>query len=115
MTETQRMELKELRESADGPIHNGDFWSQEELERAKALGIRGLKVHPDFQKVPIDEPCGVPVYRKAAELGLPVLFHMGQPVRLLDARAAFEFAPAGSRPAGHRRALWRLARVGAFV
>ena len=45
MTETQRMELKELRESADGPIHNGDFWSQEELERAKALGIRGLKVH----------------------------------------------------------------------
>lgn len=37
MTETQRMELKELRESADGPIHNGDFWNQEELERAKFL------------------------------------------------------------------------------
>ena len=37
MTETQKMELKELRESADGPIHNGDFWSQEELERAKFL------------------------------------------------------------------------------
>ena len=49
----------------------------EELERAKALGIRGLKVHPDFQKVPLDDPAGVPIYRRAAELGLPVLFHMG--------------------------------------
>ena len=99
---------------AFGSIFPGMDGAEEELERAKALGIRGLKVHPDFQKVPIDEPCGVPAYRKAAKLGLPVLYG-GQPVRLLDARAAFEFAPAGSRPAGHRRALWRLARVGAFV
>ena len=76
---------------AFGSIFPGMDGAEEELERAKALGIRGLKVHPDFQKVPIDEPCGVPVYRKAAELGLPVLFHMGDnrydystPERLLN-------------------------------
>ena len=76
---------------AFGSIFPGMDGAEEELERAKALGIRGLKVHPDFQKVPIDEPCGVPVYRKAAKLGLPVLFHMGDnrydystPERLLN-------------------------------
>ena len=62
---------------AFGSIFPGMEGAEEELERAKALGIRGLKVHPDFQKIPIDEPCGVPVYKKAASLGLPVLFHMG--------------------------------------
>ena len=62
---------------AFGSIFPGMDGAEEELERAKALGIRGLKVHPDFQKIPIDEPCAVPIYRKAAQLSLPVLFHMG--------------------------------------
>ena len=62
---------------AFGSIFPGMEGAEEELERAKALGIRGLKVHPDFQKIPIDELCAVPIYKKAAELGLPVLFHMG--------------------------------------
>ena len=62
---------------AFGSIFPGMEGAEEELERAVSLGIRGLKVHPDFQKIPIDEPCGVPVYKKAASLGLPVLFHMG--------------------------------------
>ena len=58
---------------AFGSIFPGMDGAIEELERAKALGIRGLKVHPDFQKVPLDDPAGVPIYRRAAELGLPVL------------------------------------------
>lgn len=62
---------------AFGSIFPGMDGAIEELERAKALGTRGLKVHPDFQKVPLDDPAGVPIYRRAAELGLPVLFHMG--------------------------------------
>ena len=62
---------------AFGSIFPGMDGAIEELERAKTLGIRGLKVHPDFQKVPLDDPAGVPIYRRAAELGLPVLFHMG--------------------------------------
>lgn len=48
-----------------------------ELERMQELGLRGIKIHPDFQRVPIDEPSAVPMYRAIAKTGLPVLFHMG--------------------------------------
>ena len=37
MTDPQRMELKNLRESVDGPIHSGNYWSHEEKERARQL------------------------------------------------------------------------------
>lgn len=48
-----------------------------ELERMVELGLRGIKIHPDFQKVPIDEPQAISMYRAIAKAGLPVLFHMG--------------------------------------
>lgn len=48
-----------------------------EVERMVALGLRGVKIHPDFQHIPIDLPEAVPMYRAVAKAGLPVLFHMG--------------------------------------
>lgn len=48
-----------------------------ELERVKKAGAKGLKLHPDFQNFNIDEPKMIEVYRVAAELGLPILFHVG--------------------------------------
>lgn len=48
-----------------------------ELERMQALGIRGIKIHPDFQKINIDEPKAVAMYKGIAKAGLPVLFHVG--------------------------------------
>lgn len=53
-----------------------DRW-EEELELIVDLGLRGIKIHSDFQKVPIDDPLAVPMYRALARQGLPVLFHMG--------------------------------------
>ena len=53
-----------------------DGW-EVELERMQAMGIRGIKIHPDFQKVNIDEPKAIDMYRAIAKAGLPVLFHMG--------------------------------------
>ena len=50
---------------------------QQELERLPQLGMRGIKVHSDFQKMPIDAPEAVDMYRAVAKMGLPVLFHMG--------------------------------------
>ena len=41
------------------------------------LGLRGLKIHPDFQKLAIDDERGIETYRAIARRGLPVLFHMG--------------------------------------
>ena len=53
-----------------------DGW-EAEVERMAALGLRGVKIHPDFQHIPIDLPEAVPMYRAVAKAGLPVLFHMG--------------------------------------
>ena len=53
-----------------------DGW-EAELERMQAMGIRGIKIHPDFQKVDIDDPRAVDMYRGIAKAGLPVLFHTG--------------------------------------
>ncbi len=48
-----------------------------ELERMVAMGLKGVKIHPDFQKVDIDDPKAIPMYRAIAKAGLPVLFHTG--------------------------------------
>lgn len=50
---------------------------QEELDRIQELGLHGIKIHSDFQKIPLDAPEAVPMYRELARRGLPVLFHMG--------------------------------------
>lgn len=50
---------------------------EEALEKMVHFGIRGVKIHPDYQKINIDEPKAVDMYRAIAKAGLPVLFHMG--------------------------------------
>lgn len=50
---------------------------EEEIQRIKGLGLRGIKLHPDFQRFPIDDPKMIPVYRRLAQEKLPVLFHTG--------------------------------------
>ena len=60
-----------------GSIYPGMDGFEEELDRMMALGLRGLKIHPEFQKLPIDDPSGIETYRAVAKRGFPVLFHMG--------------------------------------
>ena len=48
------------------------------VEHVVAMGMKGIKVHPDFQKFPIDDPRLFPMY-EAVQGRLPVLFHMGDP------------------------------------
>ena len=59
-----------------------------EIDRMIELGLRGIKLHPDFQKFNIDDESAYPIY-EAAEGRLPILFHTGDdrydysdPVRL---------------------------------
>lgn len=47
-----------------------------EVEWAVANGLRGIKLHPDFQKFNIDDECAEKFYR-AASGKLPILFHVG--------------------------------------
>ncbi len=49
----------------------------EELERIQSLGLRGVKFHPDYQGFLLEDPHALPLYKKAEELGLPVVFHTG--------------------------------------
>lgn len=60
-----------------GTLHPDFPEPEAELERVVSLGLHGIKLHPDFQRFPIDDPRMIPLYRKMTELGLPVLFHTG--------------------------------------
>ena len=61
-----------------GAIH-ADFGEIDaEVERIVSMGLIGIKVHPDFQKFPIDDSRLYPMY-ESIQGRLPVLFHMGDP------------------------------------
>ncbi|MDR3091671.1 MAG: amidohydrolase family protein [Clostridiales bacterium] len=49
-----------------------------ETERIISLGLRGLKLHPDFQRFDIDDPKMFPLYA-LLEGRLPLLLHCGDP------------------------------------
>lgn len=49
----------------------------EELSRVKALGFKGVKIHPVYQDVAIDDPRFVRVLSRCGELGLIVVMHGG--------------------------------------
>lgn len=48
-----------------------------ELERCKELGAKGIKIHSDFQRFYVDDANAVELYKEAARLKLPILFHAG--------------------------------------
>ena len=51
----------------------------QELERSvKELGLRGLKLHPTTQAFFPNDAHFYPLWKKCAELSIPVLFHTGQ-------------------------------------
>lgn len=59
-----------------GTLHRDMEHPEEEIERICSLGLRGVKLHPDFQKFEIDDPKMDPIYA-ALEGRLPILFHTG--------------------------------------
>lgn len=62
---------------AFGSIHpEYEDW-ENELERIHYSGIKGIKFHPEYQKFYVDDTKMFPIYRKASELGLIILFHAG--------------------------------------
>ena len=49
----------------------------DELERIRTLGLKGVKLHPDYQGFAVDDPKMKPLYRKISELGFVTVFHAG--------------------------------------
>lgn len=60
-----------------GTIHKDYENAIGEIDRMKALGLKGIKLHPDFQNFNIDDPNMYAIYEYASDLKIPVLFHVG--------------------------------------
>jgi len=59
-----------------GTLHKDLHDIEAEADRIISLGLKGIKLHPEFQHFAIDDSSMFPVY-KAIEGKLPVLMHMG--------------------------------------
>jgi len=87
-----------------GSVHPESPDALDELQRLKDAGIRGIKLHPDYQSFFPDEPRVFPIYRAAARLGLVTLFHAGvdiglcNPVRSTPERLARALPQFGGAP-----------------
>jgi len=56
----------------------------DELRRISALGLKGIKLHPDYQQFFVDDARVLPLYALAAELGLITVFHAGVDIGLFE-------------------------------
>lgn len=97
-------EMNHGRLSAFGSIHPDAPDVMEELERIRELGLPGIKLHSEYQGFYVDEERMLPIYRKAASLGLITLFHAGgdlgfappykaPPAKMAHVLNAFDGAP----------------------
>ena len=59
-----------------GTVHAAMEGLSDEVERLLSLGIKGIKLHPDCQGFPIDDPRLLPMY-EAVRGRVPVMLHMG--------------------------------------
>lgn len=65
-----------------GSVHPNFEGALAELETIKELGLRGIKLHPEYQGCNPDSNETVALVRRAAELDLWVLFHAGVDIGL---------------------------------
>lgn len=61
-----------------GTLHPDFENIEKEVDRILSSGLRGIKIHPDFQEFYIDDDKAEKIY-KAIEGKLPILIHMGDP------------------------------------
>ena len=67
---------------AFGSIHPEQPDWKEELARIVALGLKGVKLHPDYQGFFADDERFFPVFQEIARLGLVVVLHAGLDIGL---------------------------------
>jgi predicted TIM-barrel fold metal-dependent hydrolase len=97
-----------------GCLHPATPNVDEEVAFLKKSGIRGIKLHPEFQDFYMDDPAVFPLYDTLARAGLMVVFHAGTdpgpftndhslPHRLLAVHKRFpELVIIASHMGGHR-------------
>ena len=60
-----------------GSIHPAHPEMEKELDYLLERGLRGVKLHPDFQHFLLDEPMAIRLFEAMAERNLPLLVHTG--------------------------------------
>jgi len=75
--------------AAFGSVHPASEQAISELHRLKEAGIKGIKLHPEYQNFDIDDKAAYPIYQTCQELGLIILFHAGWDVAYVDSRRAY--------------------------
>lgn len=65
-----------------GSIHPDSVDWEDELVCISEAGMKGIKFHPDYQKFFVDDQKLFPIYEKAADLGLIIIFHAGVDIGL---------------------------------
>ncbi|NLK17259.1 MAG: amidohydrolase family protein [Clostridiales bacterium] len=60
-----------------GSVHPKAENALEELERIKEGGLKGVKLHCEYQEFFVDDPAMFPIYDAIRELGLILMFHGG--------------------------------------
>lgn len=60
-----------------GSMHPDYDEIENEIDRLMSLGLRGIKIHSDFQGFNVDCKAACRIYEYAQERGVPILFHAG--------------------------------------
>ena len=60
-----------------GTLHPDSEALDADFDELLALGLHGVKLHPDIQKYRVDDPRIMRVFERCEALGLPVLVHTG--------------------------------------
>lgn len=60
-----------------GSVHPKSADAKLEVERAHALGLKGIKIHPDYQGTTLWDESYLPIFEAAERLGLIVVTHAG--------------------------------------
>ena len=85
-----------------GSVHPlSDDW-RAELDRLAEAGVKGVKFHPEYQQVYVNDPLMLPIYDKLSALGLVAVFHAGADIGVPP--------PIHSRPEHFAAAVERLPR-----
>lgn len=60
-----------------GTLHPDSEHPDQDLKELVSLGLKGVKLHPDFQQFEADSPKAMRIYELCADAGIPVLVHTG--------------------------------------
>ena len=108
-----------------GTLHPDSECLREDVENIVALGLKGVKLHPDIQRFSLNDKKCYPIYELCCENGLPLLVHTGDsrydysnPDQLLPVLKAFpEMTVIGAHLGGYSvwdEAVMRLAGIDNF-